>query len=230
MGSGRFVVLDWWRAWRKGSSIWLQNLKGLGPSGRTREAWAAAETVSPSSRTGSVWVAAALWLPSHVQLFAALWTVACQAPVHGDSPGKNTGVGCYALLQGNLPDLGIKPVSRVSCLASGFFTSEPPGKPLSCCYLSLESPFLPFGLPGSGLSHPTEGSPGSSLVVQWLRFHTPNAGGWGSILGQGTRSNMPQLRSCMLRLKIPHASTERSHVPQLKILRASTKTQHSQIN
>ena len=79
MGSGRFVVLDWWRAWRKGSSIWLQNLKGLGPSGRTREAWAAAETVSPSSRTGSVWVAAALWLPSHVQLFAALWTVARQA-------------------------------------------------------------------------------------------------------------------------------------------------------
>ena len=39
---------------------------------------------------------------SHVQLFAVSWTVACQAPLSmgWDSPGKNTGVGCHALLQG----------------------------------------------------------------------------------------------------------------------------------
>ena len=36
---------------------------------------------------------------SHVQLFATPWTVAHQAPLW-DSPGKNTGVGCHALLQG----------------------------------------------------------------------------------------------------------------------------------
>ena len=35
---------------------------------------------------------------------------------------------------------------------------------------------------------------GTSLVVQWLRLHAPNAGGPGSIPGQGTRSHMPQLR------------------------------------
>ena len=29
---------------------------------------------------------------------------------------------------------------------------------------------------------------GISLVVQWLRLHAPNAGGPGSIPGQGTRS------------------------------------------
>ena len=29
--------------------------------------------------------------------------------VHGDSPGKNIGVGFHALLQGNLPNPGIKP-------------------------------------------------------------------------------------------------------------------------
>ena len=29
-----------------------------------------------------------------------LWTVAHQAPLSMDSPGKNTGVGCHALLQG----------------------------------------------------------------------------------------------------------------------------------
>ncbi|TEA34858.1 hypothetical protein DBR06_SOUSAS4310039, partial [Sousa chinensis] len=42
-----------------------------------------------------------------------------------------------------------------------------------------------------------------SLVVQWLRLCTPNAGGPGSIPGQRTRSHMPQLRVCMLQLKDP---------------------------
>ena len=37
---------------------------------------------------------------------------------------------------------------------------------------------------------------GTSLVVQWLRLHAPNAGGLGSIPGQGTRS---------------HAATKSSH-------------------
>ena len=32
-----------------------------------------------------------------------------------------------------------------------------------------------------------------SLVVQWLRLCSPNAGGPGLILGQGTRSHMLQL-------------------------------------
>ena len=34
---------------------------------------------------------------------------------------------------------------------------------------------------------------GISLVVQWLRLHTPNAGGQGLIPSQRTRSHMPQL-------------------------------------
>ena len=38
---------------------------------------------------------------SHVQLFATSCTIACQAPLPWDSPGKNTGVGCHALLQGD---------------------------------------------------------------------------------------------------------------------------------
>ena len=33
----------------------------------------------------------------------------------------------------------------------------------------------------------------TSLMAQWLRIWAPNAGGLGSILGQGTRSHMPQL-------------------------------------
>ena len=48
----------------------------------------------------------------------------------------------------------------------------------------------------------------TSLAVQWLRLHTPNAGALSLIPGQGTRSYMPQL----------------------KILHTATKTWHSQIN
>ncbi|TEA41173.1 hypothetical protein DBR06_SOUSAS5610025, partial [Sousa chinensis] len=39
-----------------------------------------------------------------------------------------------------------------------------------------------------------------SLVVQWVRLHAPNAGGPGSIPGQGTRRCMPQLRVHTLQL------------------------------
>ena len=35
-----------------------------------------------------------------VQLFVTPWTVACQAPLSMNSPGKDTGVGCHFLLQG----------------------------------------------------------------------------------------------------------------------------------
>ena len=48
-----------------------------------------------------------------------------------DFSGKDTGMGCHFLLQGNLPDPGVNPKSPA--LAGDFFTTEPPGKPL---YLS----------------------------------------------------------------------------------------------
>ena len=47
--------------------------------------------------------------------------------VHGDSPGKTTEVGCHALLQGNLPNPGIKP--RSPALQADSLPSETPGKP-----------------------------------------------------------------------------------------------------
>ena len=53
----------------------------------------------------------------------------CNPPgtsVHGDSPGKNTGVGCHALLQGDLPNPGIEP--RSHALQADSLPSEPPGK------------------------------------------------------------------------------------------------------
>ena len=46
-------------------------------------------------------------------------------PIRGDSPGKNTGVGCHFLLQGDLLDPGIEPVSLMSpALAGRFFTTR----------------------------------------------------------------------------------------------------------
>ena len=51
-------------------------------------------------------------------------------------------------------------------------------------------------------------------MVQWLRLHTPNAGGLGLIPAQGTRSHM-------LQLKILHATTK-------KILQVSTKVEEPQ--
>ena len=51
---------------------------------------------------------------SHVQLSAALWTVARQTPLSRESPGKSTGVGCYFLLLGIFPTQGSNPC--LSCL------------------------------------------------------------------------------------------------------------------
>ena len=46
-----------------------------------------------------------------------------------DFLGKNTGVGCHFLLQGDLLDPGIEPASPA--LAGRFFTTEPQGSPTS---------------------------------------------------------------------------------------------------
>ena len=49
----------------------------------------------------------------HDQLFVTPCTVAHQAPLSMEFSGKNTGVGCHFLLQGDLPKPGVKPVSLV---------------------------------------------------------------------------------------------------------------------
>ena len=47
---------------------------------------------------------------SHVWLFVTPWTIATGLLCPWDSPGKNTGVGCHALLQGILPIQGSSPL------------------------------------------------------------------------------------------------------------------------
>ena len=64
--------------------------------------------------------------------------------VHGDSPGKNTGVNCHALLQGTFPTQGLNPglprcrqiLYHLSHQGSPALKTNPeyPGRPNSLCY------------------------------------------------------------------------------------------------
>ena len=49
---------------------------------------------------------------SHLLSLTLCHSMDCSLPssfVHGNSPGKTTGVGCHALLQGIFPTQGLKP-------------------------------------------------------------------------------------------------------------------------
>ena len=62
------------------------------------------------------------------------WTVVHQAPLSMGFPRQKYWSGLPFPSPGDLPDPGIKP--RSSVLASGFFTTEPPGKPHELSYQS----------------------------------------------------------------------------------------------
>ena len=67
---------------------------------------------------------------SHVRLFAAPWTVACQASLCMEFPRQEFWSGLLFPTPGDLPDPGIEPAAPASpALAGGFFTTEPSGKP-----------------------------------------------------------------------------------------------------
>ena len=75
-----------------------------------------------------------LRLPKRLCLVAQVCLTLCYcnlpgSSVHGDSPGKNTGVGCHALLPRGLPNSGIKP--RSPALQVDSLQFEPPGNPMN---------------------------------------------------------------------------------------------------
>ena len=70
------------------------------------------------------------FVPTWVQFSATIRTVARQAALSLDSPGKSTGVGCHFLLQRDLLDPGITfetPLSTAS--KEGSLPTAPSGKP-----------------------------------------------------------------------------------------------------
>ena len=101
-----------------------------------------------------IYVCTCVCVPSHfscVQLFATPRTVGHQAPLYmGDSPIKNTRVGCHALLQGIFPTQGLNPCLSSPALAGGFLPLCL-GSPYVCASICI-SVYLPSYL--SGYVHP----------------------------------------------------------------------------
>ena len=85
--------------------------------------------------------------------------------VHGDSPGKNTGVGCRALLQGIFPTQGSNPGLPQKHVDS--LPSESPGKPKNTGVGGLSL------LQGIFL---TEESNGGLLHCRWILYHLSSQG------------------------------------------------------
>ena len=65
---------------------------------------------------------------SRVRLCATVWSVACQVPLFMRFSRQEYWSGLPFPSPGDLPDPGIELMSPI--LAGGFFTTEPPGKPL----------------------------------------------------------------------------------------------------
>ena len=100
------------------------------------------------------------------------------------------------------------------------FTSKEPQNQF-ICYVKSVKPQLPvfLGVLSPCLKGPLKtDTTGTSLVVQWLRLHAPNAGGLGSIPGQGTRSHMLQLGT--------HTTSKRSLSTMTNSRHAAMKTQY----
>ena len=68
------------------------------------------------------------WVVSNFLQPHELWSSRPLCP--WNSPGKNTGVGCCALLRGIFRP---RDQTCVFCIAGGFFTVEPLGKHFLCC-------------------------------------------------------------------------------------------------
>ena len=127
---------------------------------------------------------------------ARIWPAAlAQIPRGGQ--GSNGGPGVLLLKEGvedsefraSYRDVEGPPDDLGGSSQEGQCFSSPENKPARLRYKGLQK---------------TTGSNRTSLVVQWLKRHAPNAGRQGSIPGQGTRLHIPQLRVHMLQLKILH--------------------------
>ena len=85
----------------------------------------------------------------------------------------------------------VRPISQLDISPPGSYVGPPP---LPLEPKSLATAWDVTKLWRTQIPHFKHKQVGTSLVVQWLRLHTPSAGGPGSIPGRGTRSHMPQLR------------------------------------
>ena len=77
---------------------------------------------------------------SHVRLFVTLWSIVLQTPLSMGFSSQQYWSRLPFPPPGDLPDRGIEPVSPWSPALTGrFFTTEPPGKPQVCPYISTDT-------------------------------------------------------------------------------------------
>ena len=140
------------RKWGQQRMRWLDNitdstdlsLSKFQEIVKDREAWHA---VVHGVTKSLAWLSHSTTATTHVLLSSNIsWTKCCAvdlvaqscqtlcntvnpsgSSVHGDSPGKNIGLNCHALLQEIFPTHGIE--SRSPALQADSLPSEPPGKP-----------------------------------------------------------------------------------------------------
>ena len=101
---------------------------------------------------------------SKIPLFVTLWPVAHQTP--WDFPGKNTGVGCHALLQGIFPTQEWNPqlLGPLHCQV-GSLPLKPPGKPYTYVFSVVSNicnlmAFSPAGTSVHGILQ--------ARILQWV--------------------------------------------------------------
>ena len=104
--------------------------------------------------------------------------------------------------------------TQVSCMAGGFSTiwatREVPDTAQTGEMSHFQGPLNKGGQGGREKVLNQSREKVTSQVVQGLRLHTPNAGGPGSMPGQGTRSCMSLLRVPVLQLKIARVTTKKT--------------------
>ena len=144
----------------------------------------------------------------------------CSPPgtsVCGDSAGKNTGVGCHALLQGILPTKGSNPG-----LLADSLPVEPPGKP--------RSHILQLNIPSATTK--TQGNQINKNIKKKTKKNTPNTGhssqnSWvHDLIWFQPLSALPKLflLNCLLQLQaitIKHLATHLSFERSLNFLTVS---------
>ena len=88
-----------------------------------------------------VWVRVHARVLIHVQLFVTPWTVACQVPLFMEFSNQEYWSGLSFHPPGDLSDPEMKAAFSASpALAGRFFTTELPGKPISCSSLHQPPP------------------------------------------------------------------------------------------
>ena len=113
---------------------------------------------------------------SHVQLFSTPWTITHQALLFmGFS--MDTGVGCHALLQGDLPDPGMESSSLTSpSLQAGSLPLAPPGTLWWCVHVNPNLPIYSHPFPHHSLFKGPKSKCSYFLRYWGLGLHYVNGG------------------------------------------------------